>query len=794
MKTYQEQTDLYNVIYAKPGKSDRSAMPLGNGRLGISLWVEQDGDLQFYISHTDAQSEMDRNLKLGKVILSLDPNPFTTGCQFVQQLILREGSIEITTSGSSNKVHIKVFVDSEIDTIYLDVDSKEPLKASARLLTWRTEPKAPWPIPDLEHGGVIHESADVVACQENGILFYHKNGNSLLNSTAIIEGLAEHLDKIVDTVADRTFGGYMTLQDGMWQDGSSINFHAITCKPAEKHALRISVFCEQEPDTRSLIERVLSEHARLPDLVTAAQRTARFWDSYFGQSYIFVSGDSDVPAPIPDDITAVCLEPEDRQSVPSKITQAYILTRFMMACSGSGKMPIAFNGLIFNLMPGLNRHLTFDHFCQTFAGLPVGEPNLEINPDEKGWEECCTLWQNVRLPYESMLARGETEPLRGLFAYYRKFWDINRAKAAVYYQVEGQYNTEITHSFGLMPARIYGIERDGLKDGYAVNRWGGAVDISPGLELCNLMLDYFQFTKDTRFLQDELLVYAEELLSYVETRFAEREDGKIVLAPLQSVETYFDTTDPIPVIAGMDAVIARVLALEPDLVANRKFFERLQAMTPDLPVEQDAAGNPVLAPARKYEAKRNNIENPALYAVFPFCLFGLGKPDFQLMQNTFRHCLAVSNCDQPHGLGNPPGSPSYSGWHYIGMAAAMLGMTDKAAEVLSNNCSLRNPGARFPAMWGPVHDAVPDVDHGSNILNTLQLMVLQSAGNTFYILPAWPKQWDVQFKLYVAKGISVECVYHKGGIEKLTIDPPESGKEFSLLVQDEPGYYRPYSM
>jgi len=98
MKNYQEQTDQYNVIYKKPGKSDRSAMPLGNGRLGISLWVEQDGDLQFYISHTDAQSEMDRNLKLGKVILSLDPNPFIDGCQFVQQLVLREGSIEITSS------------------------------------------------------------------------------------------------------------------------------------------------------------------------------------------------------------------------------------------------------------------------------------------------------------------------------------------------------------------------------------------------------------------------------------------------------------------------------------------------------------------------------------------------------------------------------------------------------------------------------------------------------------------------------------------------------------------------
>ena len=773
MKNYQELTDQYNVIYKKPGKSDRSAMPLGNGRVGISLWVEQEGDLQFYIGHTDAQSEMDRNVKLGKVILSLDPNPFTTGCQFVQELVLREGSIQITSSDAANAVRIKVFVDSTSDTIYLDVNSQQPIKASARLLNWRTEPKVPWPIPDLEHGGTFQESADVVACRENGILFYHKNGKSLLQSTAIIEGLSEHLDQIVDTLADRTFGGYMTLQDGAWQEDSPRDLPAITSGSGLNHALRISVFCEQEPDTRPLVQKVLAEHAWLPEFATAARRTARFWDAYFGQSFIFVAGDPEISAPIPDEIKSVCLEPEDRQSVPSKITQAYILTRFMMACSGSGKMPIAFNGLIYNLMPGLNRHLTFEHFCQTFAAQPAGQPNLEINPDEKGWEECCTLWQNVRLPYASMLARGEIEPLQRLFAYYRKFWAINRAKASAYYQAEGQYNTEITHSFGLMPARIYGIERDGLKDGYAVNRWGGAIDISPGLELCFLMLDYYRFTQDTAFLWQELLPYAEDLLRYVETRFTARENGKIVLTKLQSVETYFDTTNPVTVVAGMQAVLGGILALDAGLVPNRSFFERLQTLTPDLPLEHDEKGSLVLAPARSYEPKRNNVENPALYAVFPFRLFGLDKPDLQRMKDTFWHCMAISDGYQPHRMGNAPGAPSYSGWQYTGMAAALLGMAEEAAEILANNCAMKNPGTRFPAMWGPVHDAVPDVDHGANILNTLQLMLLQVEGDRIRILPAWPKDWDVQFRFYVSKETCVQCVYRGGEIVELTVSPPD---------------------
>ena len=54
-------------------------MPLGNGQVGINLWVEEDGDLRFYISRTDSLSEISRLLKVGGVRISLDPNPFKAG-------------------------------------------------------------------------------------------------------------------------------------------------------------------------------------------------------------------------------------------------------------------------------------------------------------------------------------------------------------------------------------------------------------------------------------------------------------------------------------------------------------------------------------------------------------------------------------------------------------------------------------------------------------------------------------------------------------------------------------------
>ena len=74
--------DDCNVIWDSPSKNSLGSMPAGNGDIGINLWVEENGDLLFYLSKTDAWSENARLLKLGKVRLSLSPNPFKTGDTF----------------------------------------------------------------------------------------------------------------------------------------------------------------------------------------------------------------------------------------------------------------------------------------------------------------------------------------------------------------------------------------------------------------------------------------------------------------------------------------------------------------------------------------------------------------------------------------------------------------------------------------------------------------------------------------------------------------------------------------
>ena len=74
-------------------------MPLGNGDIGLNVWVQQDGDLLFLIGKTDAWSEVVRLLKLGRVRVKLSPNPFAKGLPFRQELRLRQGEIEIRAAG-----------------------------------------------------------------------------------------------------------------------------------------------------------------------------------------------------------------------------------------------------------------------------------------------------------------------------------------------------------------------------------------------------------------------------------------------------------------------------------------------------------------------------------------------------------------------------------------------------------------------------------------------------------------------------------------------------------------------
>ena len=162
---------------------------------------------------------------------------------------------------------------------------------------------------------------------------------------------------------------------------------------------------------------------------------------------------------------------------------------------------------------------------------------------------------------------------------------------------------------------------------------------------------------------------------------------------------------------------------------------------------------------------KSNVENPELYAVFPYRLFRIGHDSQKAGINTFEHREFRENrC-----------------WWQDGIQAACLGLAREAATGVAKRLGDWNASFRFPGMWGPNNDEIPDLDHGGVGQMALQNMLMQSYKNKIYLFPAWPKSWDVSFKLYAAQKTIITGQLHDGKLQHLHVSPESRRKDIIFL-------------
>jgi hypothetical protein len=66
----------------------------------------------------------------------------------------------------------------------------------------------------------------------------------------------------------------------------------------------------------------------------------------------------------------------------------------------------------------------------------------------------------------------------------------------------------------------------------------------------------------------------------------------------------------------------------------------------------------------------------------------------------------------------------------------------------------------------------------------LQEMLMQVDDKKIYLLPAWPKQWNVKFKLHAPYNTTVEADIKEGKIITLKVSP-ESRKNDVMVMQQK---------
>ena len=423
------------------------------------------------------------------------------------------------------------------------------------------------------------------------------------------------------------------------------------------------------------------------------------------------------------------------------LTRGYLLQRYLMACGARGPGWVKFNGSIFTL------------------------PWEKADPDYRRWGPA-QWFQNGRLAYWPLLGSGDYEMLVPFYRTYLAALPLALARTRLYYGHDGAFFPETLYFWGTYANGDYGWDRKGLAVGCATNPyihyyWSG------GLELSTLMLDHYAHTGDRAFLTGTVLPLAGAIVAFYDRHWKRDAQGKLRMEPAQSLETWQAVVNPLPDIAGLRFVLGGLLALPEDATSatQREAWKRLLGELPPVPM-REVDGKKVLAAAEKILQGASNSENPELYAVFPYRLYGVGRPDLEMARETL-----ARRTNRQHIC-----------WWQDDIQMACLGLADEAGRNVAARLTGWNKAFRFPAMWGPHNDELPDMDHGGVGQMALQYMLLQAEGRKLYVLPAWPKTWDVEFKLHAPMATTVEGVYRGGKLERLEVTPASRAADVTVML------------
>ena len=80
------------VIWTSQSKNAPESMPCGDSDMGLNVWVGK-GDILFYMAKSGTFDENNSMLKLGRVRVSLHPNPFD-GDRFKQELLRKNENLQ----------------------------------------------------------------------------------------------------------------------------------------------------------------------------------------------------------------------------------------------------------------------------------------------------------------------------------------------------------------------------------------------------------------------------------------------------------------------------------------------------------------------------------------------------------------------------------------------------------------------------------------------------------------------------------------------------------------------------
>jgi alpha-L-fucosidase 2 len=714
----------YNVVWTSPSKDATGVMPIGNGDIGAGVYAVADGDLYLLLAKNDAFNYQGEIYKTGRLRVSLEPNPFKAGRPFRQVLDLATGCIQIEADG----VNCRIWADANRPVFHVQVQAQQNMTVKARPEFWKRPDGTP----------------DVSLEREGKILWYFAVGDrSVYQEDLKFYGVEEMAAKYPDPYRFNMFGHLLESPE-MSADRGELKGSGRTFD------IRVQALGMKSPKASEWIEAIARQSNRPLDTMKDWAAHCRWWAEFWQRSWIQVTDNS--------------LPPEAREQFlgePSAsgarteadgaalAAQSYNVFRFLMACQSRGRIQVKFNGGLFTQPLRVTGN----------EGRPGAARQADgswlTHEDDRLWGRRFTF-QNQRLLYWPMLGSGDFDLMRPFFDYYSTLLPIRMAITKAWFGHEGAHFRENIEPTGAERDCDHGGRPPKTKPGEAYEGWYHDYYFTSGLETLRMMTDYVNYTGDEAFREQALVPFAREVLLFFDQHYPRGADGKLRLEPAQVLETYWIAVNPAPDIAGLRVCLDALLAMQTGSAQDQSRWRRLRGEIPEVPLHV-VDGRQAIAPAEKW-AKLSNAENGELYPVFPFPCFGLGLGSGEIVEWTMKN---RSNKDV---FGNACWTQDQIHWAYAGRAR-------EASRGLVRRFRVASAMCRFPMYGREGPDSCPDFDHFGAGAIALQRMLVQEAGDKILLLPAWPANWDADFKLHLSGRTVVTGTVKDGKLVRWDLQP-----------------------
>ncbi|NIG55353.1 DUF5703 domain-containing protein [Chitinophaga sp. Cy-1792] len=737
----------YDITWNTPSENAAASMPCGGGDIGMNIWVEKN-DLMVYVARSGSFDENNGMLKSGRLRIRLSPNPFA-GKVFQQQLHLREGYVTVTGISNGVRASVKIWADVMQPVAHFEVNTDKPVAVTAAYESWRYQDRIVAPRENFGNSwkwaapknNIIRK--DSISFTTNGVRFCHHNtATTIFDATVAQQGMDAVKDSLYNPLAYLAAGGCFYgknfvpsgTYDGVYANTDFRGWKLSSRKPATSHQLTLALATLQTKDIRRWEQQLAALIVKADDKDIIARNMA-WWRAFRSNSYI-----------------------ETLQANTFEIGRNYQLFRYMLACNANGEWPTKFNGGLFTVDPVYT------------------DTAMKLTPDYRNWGGGLHTAQNQRLVYFPMIKSGDWEMLQPQLKFYLRILHNAELRSSVYWNHAGACFTEQMENYGLPDFAEYGQKRPPYFDkGIEYNAWL-EYEWDTVLEFCLMMLEEERYTgKDIHeaipFIESCLRFFDEHYQYLARQRGSKSLDGqgKLILFPGSGAETFKMAYNSTSTIAALRTVTSRLLELPAAYLdtAQRRHWTEFANRIPGINYT-DQYGVTTIAPARTWE-RINNVESPQLYPVYPWGIYGVGKPGLDTALNTWAQDTNVIRFR------------SYAGWKQDNIWAARLGLRKAAWELTEQK--LASGPRRFPAFWGPGFDWVPDHNWGGSGMIGLQEMLLQTDGRRILLFAGWPADIDVRFKLHAPYNTTVSATLKNGQLENLVVEPKERAKDVEVMLQ-----------